>query len=285
MDLCDLNCILPLLERHGFRFSKSLGQNFLTDPTVPPRIAEASGVGPEHGVLEIGPGVGCLTRELAARAGRVVSVELDPRLIPVLRETVGECGNVQVLPGDVMKADLDAILEDHFAGLTPAVCANLPYNITTPVLTKLLRCGRFETVTVLIQKEVAQRLCAGPGEGDYGAFSVFVQYYASPELCFSVPAGCFTPRPKVTSAVVKLTRRAAPPVPVRDEAMFHKVVRGAFAQRRKTLLNSLQSAFGGLGREQLETCIRACGLDPGVRGETLGLAEFAALADAVGDAL
>lgn len=285
MDLCDLNCILPLLERHGFRFSKSLGQNFLTDPAVPPHIAEASGVGPENGVLEIGPGVGCLTRELAVRAGQVVSVELDSRLIPVLQETVGDCGNVHILPGDVMKADLDTILDGFFSGLTPAVCANLPYNITTPVLTKLLRCGRFQTVTVLIQKEVAQRLCAGPGEEDYGAFSVFVQYYTDPELCFSVPAGCFTPRPKVTSAVVRLTRRTIPPVSVRDEGMFHKVVRGAFAQRRKTLLNSLQSAFGSLGRDRLERCIRACGLEPGVRGETLGLTEFATLADVIGEEL
>ncbi len=283
MNLCDLNCILPLLERYGFRFSKSLGQNFLTDPALPPRIAEASGVGPEHGVLEIGPGVGCLTRELAARVGRVVSVELDPRLIPVLQETVGDCGNVQILHGDVLKTDLNAILDGCFSGLTPAVCANLPYNITTPVLTKLLRCGRFKTVTVLIQKEVAQRLCAGPGEGDYGAFSVFVQFYTSPELCFSVPAACFTPQPKVTSAVVRLVRHAVPPVSVRDERMFHKVVRGAFAQRRKTLLNSLQSAFGSLGRERLEGCIRACGLEPGVRGEILGLPEFAALADIIGE--
>ncbi len=285
MDLCDLSCILPLMERHGFRFSKSLGQNFLTDAAVPPRIAEASGVERRNGVLEIGPGVGCLTRELAERAGRVVSVELDARLIPVLRETVGALENVCVLQGDVMKTDLDTILDEHFSGLVPTVCANLPYNITTPVLTKLLRCGRFETVTVLIQKEVAARLCAGPGAEDYGAFSVFVQFYAIPELCFIVPPGCFTPRPKVTSAVVKLTRRAVPAVSVRDEAMFHKVVRGAFAQRRKTLLNSLQSAFGSLGRDALENCILACGLDPGTRGETLGLPEFAALSDAIGDVL
>ncbi len=281
MNLCNLKEVLPLMERHGFRFSKALGQNFLTDAGVPKRIAEASGAGAGCGVLEIGPGVGCLTRELAQRAEKVVAVELDTRLLPVLAETLCDLENTSVVHADIMKTDVRRLVEEAFAGLRPMVCANLPYNITSPVLTMLLESGLFESLTVMIQREVALRMCAGPGDRDYGAFSVLVRYYTQPELLFDVPAGCFTPQPKVTSSVVRLVRREMRPAGVEDEALFFRVVRTAFAQRRKTLRNSLASALGEVPKEALEEILLSCGLDPACRGETLDIPEFAALARAV----
>jgi len=278
MDLCSEKDILTLLRRHGFRFSRSLGQNFLTAAWVPRRIAEASGADASRGVLEIGPGVGCLTRELAALAGRVAAVELDSRLIPVLAETLADCPNVTVVPGDIMKLDLRRLTEEQFPGLAPMVCANLPYNITSPVLTRLIESCLFSSLTVMIQREVALRLCAEPGTADYGAFGVFVNYHCVPELLFDVPPACFTPAPKVTSTVVRLTARPAPAVAVRDEKLFFRVVRGAFLQRRKTLVNALASALS-LPKGTVADAVAACGLGATVRGETLSLAEFAALTD------
>lgn len=278
MDLCDVEQLRRLLARHGFHFSKSMGQNFLVEPWAPRDIAAACGAGKENAVLEIGPGVGTLTRELAARAGKVVAVELDRALFPVLGETVGEYANVEVVPGDVMKLDLERLIEERFAGLAPIVCANLPYNITTPVLTKLLESGLFEQVTVMIQREVAKRICAQPGSGDYGAFSLFCQYHACCEYRFEVGPECFLPPPKVTSAVVTLTPRPKPEE-VEDEAAFFLVVRAAFAQRRKTLLNCLGSAYGDRhSKEELRRIILDCGLPEDIRGERLGISEFAALA-------
>jgi len=280
MDLCNLSELKPLLARHGFRFSKSMGQNFLIAPWVPERIAAESGVDRTCGVLEIGPGVGTLTRALAQRAGRVVSVELDRTLLPVLAETLSGCSNAAVIPGDVMKLDLAALVSEQLAGLTRVVCANLPYNITTPVLTRLLESGLFAALTVMIQREVAERICAGPGTKDYGAFSVFCQYHARCERLFDVPPGCFVPAPKVTSTVLRLTPVAAPPVAVSDERAFFAVVHAAFAQRRKTLLNALTAAFGSrYSKEELRRMIAACGLEEAIRGERLGLAEFAVLAE------
>lgn len=279
MNLCDIREIRALLSRHGFRFSKSMGQNFLVAGWVPREIAAASGADGAHGVLEIGPGIGCLTRELCALAGQVVSVELDKALLPVLAETMAGADRFTLIPGDILKLDVPALVDQHFQGLTPLVCANLPYNITTPVLRVLASCGRFEAMTVMIQREVALRLAARPGTGDYGVFTVFMQYYSQPEILFDVPPDCFLPAPKVTSAVVRCRMRQTPAVsPACGQDFFFRTVRAAFAQRRKTLANSLASVFG-LGRERIAGAISACGLSPTVRGEVLGLEELANLAD------
>lgn len=279
MDLCDLNTIKALLARHGFRFSKALGQNFLIESWVPRDIAEASGAGPGVGVLEIGPGIGPLTSELARRAEKVAAVELDRALLPILSETLAGFHNVEVIPGDVMSLDLACLVDEHMAGLTSMVCANLPYNITTPVIHLLLESGLFSAITVMIQKEVAQRICAAPGSKDYGAFSLYCQYKADTQLLFEVPKECFLPAPKVTSAVVRLTPRPAP-ARVTDEALFFRLVRPAFVYRRKTLLNALSNALP-LSKEDIAACIAAAGLSADVRGERLGIPEFAALAEEV----
>lgn len=282
MDLCNINDIRPLLARHGFRFSKSMGQNFLIAPWVPERIAQAAELDGSCGVVEVGPGIGPLTVRLAERAGRVAAVELDRSLLPVLAETLSGCPNVEVVPGDVMKLDLAALVSDRLSGLTPVFCANLPYNITTPVLTRVLEAGVFSSLTVMIQREVAARICAAPGTADYGAFSVFCQYHAHCRRLFDVGPECFLPAPRVTSAVIRLVPRETPPVDV-DERAFFAVVRAAFAQRRKTLLNALSAAYGSrFSREELHQAITDCGLDENVRGERLGLEEFAALARRLG---
>lgn len=279
MNLCDIREIRALLSRHGFHFSKSMGQNFLIADWVPREIAAASGADMAHGVLEIGPGIGCLTRELCALAGQVVSVELDKALLPVLAETMAGADRVTLVPGDILELDVPALVDQHFQGLTPLVCANLPYNITTPVLRVLASSGRFEAMTVMIQREVALRLAARPGTGDYGAFTVFMQYYSQPEILFDVPPDCFLPAPKVTSAVVRCRMRQTQAVsPACGQDFFFRTVRAAFAQRRKTLANSLSSVFG-LGRDRIAGAIAACGLSPTVRGEVLGLEELANLAD------
>lgn len=282
MNVCDIHDIKALLARHGFHFSKSMGQNFLIQDWVPREIACSSGAGPGTGVLEIGPGIGPLTLELSRRADKVVSVELDKSLLPLLAETLAGRDNVEIIPGDILKTDIPALSASRFQGLTPIACANLPYNITTPVLTALLEAGCFSSITVMIQREVARRICAGPGTGDYGAFSLYCQYRARCELLFDVGPECFLPAPKVTSSVLRLTPRPAPDE-VEDEALFFRAVRASFAMRRKTLLNGLTSAFGGqLTRDQLAGAIAACGFPPAVRGETLGIPEFAALARELG---
>lgn len=283
MDLCNMEEIRTLLARHNFHFSKSLGQNFLIEGWVPQEIAEASGAGSGYGVLEIGPGIGPLTVQLARRADKVAAIELDQTLLPVLAETLADHDNVAVIPGDVMKLDLSAVVAQQFSGLTPIVCSNLPYNITTPVLTLLLESGLFAAITVMIQKEVAQRICAQPGTGEYGAFSVLCQYYAKTELLFDVPRECFLPSPKVTSAVVRLTP-CPPPEWVHNKELFFRVVRGAFGLRRKTLLNALSAAFP-LDKEQLRDCIQAVGLSPEIRGERLSIQDFALLADKIEELL
>lgn len=278
MDLCDIREIKALLSRHGFHFSKSMGQNFLIEDWVPRDIADAAGLDEHCAVLEIGPGIGPLTQQLARRAGRVAAVELDPALLPILSETLADCPNVEIIPGDVMKLDLNALVSDRFDGFTVKACANLPYNITTPVITKLLEAGCFQSVTVMIQREVARRICAAPGDPDCGAFSLFCQYHATCELLFEVPPDCFLPAPKVTSAVVRLTPHAAPPVDVDEDALF-AVIKAAFAQRRKTLLNTLSAAYGSrLSKDELRQLILDCGLSETVRGERLDLEQFAQLA-------
>ena len=282
MNLTNPSELKLLLGKHGFRFSKAMGQNFLIAAWVPERIALEAGIDEGTGVLEVGPGVGCLTHELAQYAGKVLAVELDERLRPVLSETLADCENAEVLFGDVLKQNLPALVKEHFSGLRPVVCANLPYNVTSPLLTAFLEAGCFETVTVMIQREVAKRLCAKPGTADYGAFTVFTQWHAEPEILFDVSPGCFLPAPKVTSSVVKLTVRKAPPAEVQSEKRFFAVVRAAFNQRRKTLLNALSSGLSGFAKEQIAQAIADCGLDEKVRGEALGIAEFARLSDRLG---
>jgi len=278
MDLCDKKEIRALLDRHGFRFSKSKGQNFLVAPWVPRQTAEASGAGPGVGVLEIGPGIGPLTEQLAALADKVVSVELDRTLLPILAETLAHCPNAEIVPGDILKTDIPALCAEKLAGLTPVACANLPYNITSPAITALLRAGCFRAVTVMIQREVALRICAQPGWPDYGAFTLLCQYYADSELLYDVPPSCFYPAPKVTSSVIRMTCRPEPPVPVGDEELFFRVVRAAFNQRRKTLINALSALAD---KEVLRGAVLACGLSETVRGERLSFAEFAALTEKI----
>ena len=280
MNLTDYNEIRALLARHKFRFSKSMGQNFLTAAWVPEDIAASAGLDEKTGVLEVGPGVGCLTRELSQRACKVVSVELDRSLQHILAETLTGCENVEVVFGDVLKQDLPALVNETMPGLRHVVCANLPYNVTTPLLTALIEAGCFETITVMIQREVARRICAGPGSADYGAFGIFVQWHCDTELLFDAPPNCFVPQPKVTSSVIRLTKRAAPPVPVQDEKLLFRIIRAAFNQRRKTLVNAMSSGLG-LGKGEVEAALAECGLDVRVRGEALDIAAFAALCDKV----
>lgn len=281
MNLCDRETLRALLGRHGFHFSKSMGQNFLIDPAVPADIAAAARADESCGVLEIGPGVGCLTAELAGRAGKVVSVELDRKLLPVLAETMAPYDNVEIVPGDVLKLDLNALAAEKFPGLRPMVCANLPYNITTPVLTKLVEMDYFESITVLLQKEVAQRLAAPQGSGNGGAFTLWLQYFMETEVLFGVPAAKFFPAPKVDSAVLRCVRREKPAVEVPDEAFFFRCVRGAFLLRRKTLANSLAAALPELGKERIQAAMASLGLPESVRGEALTLRDFASLAEAL----
>ena len=283
IDVCNPGVIRELLARYGFHFSKSKGQNFLTQRWVPERIVQASGIDGSCGVVEIGPGFGPLTQELCLRAGKVVAIEVDQTLRPVLKETVGEFSNLEILFADALKTDLPALVAEKFPGLRPAACANLPYYITSPVLTKLLESRCFSSITVMVQKEVAQRIAAPAGKGDYGAFSVFCQYYAVPELLFDVPPSCFIPQPKVTSAVLKLTMRTEPVCEIRDEALFFRTVKAAFAQRRKTLLNALSAGFGELSKAELAELIEESGFAPTVRGETLDIPSFASLANAIAE--
>ena len=279
MNLCDINQIKSLLARHGFRFSKSMGQNFLIADWVPREIAKASGAHPDTGVLEIGPGIGCLTQELAGRAGKVVSVELDKALLPILEETLAGRDNVEIVPGDILKLDIRQMTRDMpwLSGF--AACANLPYNITTPAITALIEAQCFFAITVMIQKEVAQRICAQPGTKDYGAFSVFCQYHTDPELLFEVPPDCFLPAPKVTSAVVRMVPRPVP-AEVDDPDHFFRVVKAAFALRRKTLLNSLAANLDR-PREDILRALEACGVPPDTRGERLSIPQFAQLSKAL----
>ena len=281
MDLCNINDIKALLARHGFRFSKSMGQNFLIEDWVPRDIAEASGAAPGVGMIEVGPGIGPLTRELSLRADKVVSIELDRSLLPILAETLSDRPNAEIFPGDVLKTDLPGLVAEKLAGLSPIACANLPYNITTPAITALIEAGCFQSITVMIQREVARRICAAPGTGDYGAFSVYCQYHTKPEILFDVPPSCFIPAPKVTSSVLRMVPQT-PPAEVDDPKHFFRVVRAAFAQRRKTLLNSLSSSLGdGTSKEAIANAIAACGLPENIRGERLSISDFAALSKAL----
>ncbi|MDY4508578.1 MAG: 16S rRNA (adenine(1518)-N(6)/adenine(1519)-N(6))-dimethyltransferase RsmA [Candidatus Faecousia sp.] len=281
VNVCDIQVMKPLLSQHGFHFSKAKGQNFLIAPWVPQSIAEQAGVDETAGVLEIGPGIGSLTQQLCLRAKKVCAVELDERLEPILDITVGEFDNLEIFWNDVLKLDLPALVEGEFSGLRPMACANLPYYITSPILTALLEADCFESVTVMVQKEVAQRISAAPGSADYSAFTVFCQYYAEPALLFDVPAHCFLPQPKVTSAVIQLKVRKKREWDILDENIFFRTVRASFAMRRKKLSNGLASGFPELGKNGASEVIAQAGFDANVRGETLSIPEFARIANEI----
>ena len=281
INVCDIQVMKPLLNAHGFHFSKAKGQNFLIASWVPQQIAEDAGVDDTAGVLEIGPGIGPLTQQLCLRAKKVCAVEVDTRLEPILEQTVGAFEELEIRWGDVLKQDIPALVQQKFGGLRPMACANLPYYITSPILTALLEAECFDSVTVMVQKEVAQRIAAAPGSADYSAFTVFCQYYAEPELLFDVPAGCFMPAPKVTSAVIQLKVRKELPWDIADKELFFRTVRASFAMRRKKLANGLASGFPELGKAGAAAVIEACGLPENVRGETLDIPTFAKIANEI----
>lgn len=275
--LTDLATIRALCEKYDFALSKGFGQNFIINPGICPKIVDASGIDRSCGVIEIGPGIGVLTQELAKRAGKVVAIEVDERLPPVLAETLAEYDNVEILLQDVLKVDLHALIAERFPGMPVCVCANLPYYITSPILMKLL--GEklpIRSITVMVQKEAADRLAAAPGTRESGAISCAVSYYAQPQMLFTVQPGSFYPAPKVTSAVVKLDIRPTPAVKVEDEEAYFALVRAAFGQRRKTAANSIAAGLG-LPKETVLAALEAAGLDPRVRPEKLTLEDFAAL--------
>lgn len=279
--LSNITTIKEILGRHGFHFSKSLGQNFLINPAVCPRMAEQSGAAPDTGVLEVGPGIGVLTCELAQRAQKVVAVELDRRLLPVLEETLADYSNVKVINADILKLDLQELLEREFSGIPVSVCANLPYYITSPVIMRLLEERLPVTsLTVMVQKEAARRICAQPGTRECGAVTLAVHYYAQPEILFEVSRGSFLPAPNVDSSVIRLTLRKGPAVQVESEQRFFALVRAAFGQRRKTMLNSVSAGLS-LPKETVGKALDAAGLDRRVRAEQLTIEQFAALCTAL----
>ena len=281
IEVCNIQVMKPLLESHGFHFSKAKGQNFLIAPWVPESIVREAGVDKTAGVLEIGPGIGPLTQQLCMAAKKVCAVELDTRLKPILDATVGEFDNLEIIWNDVLKLDVPALIKEKFGDLRPMACANLPYYITSPILTALLEAECFDSVTVMVQKEVVQRIAAKPGSADYSAFTVFCQYYAEPELLFDVPAHCFLPQPKVTSAVISLRVRKERNWDILDQDIFFRLVRASFAMRRKKLSNGLASGFPELGKTGAAEVIEAAGFDANVRGETLSIPEFARIANEI----
>lgn len=277
--LSDIGTIKDILSRHGFTFSKSLGQNFLINPSVCPKMAELSGAGQGVGVIEVGPGIGVLTNELCTLADKVVAIELDKRLLPVLEETLAEYDNLKVINADVLETDLHKLIEEEFSGMEVVVCANLPYYITSPVIMKLLEDKLpISAITVMVQKEAAQRICSDVGSRQCGAVTVSVNYYAKPEMLFSVSAGSFMPAPKVDSAVIRLNILNNPPVEVVDEKKFFSVVKAAFSQRRKVISNSLSSGLS-LDKSEIAEILEKSGVPATARAEKLSLINFADIAN------
>ena len=277
MELTDLATIRALCEKYDFALSKGFGQNFIINPGVPAKIVDAAGMDRSYGVIEIGPGIGVLTKEMAKRAGKVVAIEVDKRLPPVLEETLAGFDNVKVILQDVLKTDLRALVQQEFPGMPVVICANLPYYITSPIIMKLLEDKLpITNITVMVQKEAAERLAALPGTRESGAVSCAVRYFANPRMMFTVQAGSFYPAPKVTSAVVRMEIRPTPAVQVPDEKAYFALVRAAFGQRRKTAANSIAAGLK-LPRPQVAAALEAAGLDPRVRPEQLTLEDFAAL--------
>lgn len=277
--LSDIGTIKDILSRHGFTFSKSLGQNFLINPSVCPRMAELSGAGAGAGVIEVGPGIGVLTNELCKLADKVVAIELDKRLLPVLDETLAEYDNLKIVNADVLEIDLRKLIEEEFSGMEVVVCANLPYYITSPVIMKLLEDKLpVSAITVMVQKEAAQRICAEVGSRQSGAVTVSVNYYAKPEMLFSVSAGSFMPAPKVDSAVIRLNVLDKPPVKVNNEKKFFAVVKATFSQRRKVLSNSLSSGLS-LDKAKIAEVLEKSNVSANARAEKLTLEDFADIAN------
>ena len=280
--LSNIGTVKDILSRHGFTFSKKLGQNFLINPSVCPRMAEMGGAAPGVGVLEVGPGIGVLTYELAQRADKVVAIELDDRLLPVLDETLGDFDNVTIIHGDVLKIDLPKVIREEFQGLDVVVCANLPYYITSPIVMGLLEAKLpIRAITVMVQKEAAARICAAPGSREAGALSAAVSYYADPQVLFGVSRGSFMPAPDVDSAVIRLNIRPQPAVSPKDEALFFRVIKAGFSQRRKTLMNSLTSGVA-LSKAQLAQALEQSGIKATARAEELTLEDFCRLSDQIG---
>lgn len=280
MNLCSPSVVRRLMEEEGISFRKDFGQNFLIDPSVPERIAASCADRTDILVLEIGPGIGCLTQQLAENFDRVLAIEIDRGLIPVLCKTLSEYDNVRVVNADVMEVDLPALIEEETGGREVAVCANLPYYITTPILMRLLECGvRFTSITVMVQNEVASRLAAKPGSSDYGAITAVLGYYGTVKKLFTVSPGCFMPAPKVSSAVIRIDLYREPLYQPLDEAFFLRVIRAAFGMRRKTLVNALGALGEGYTKEFLNEAVVACGFPPTVRGERLSTEDFVRLSD------
>ena len=279
MNLSDITTIKSVLSRHGFNFSKSLGQNFLINPDICPKMADECGAGEGVGVLEIGPGVGVLTVELAKRADKVVSVELDKRLLPVLGETLAGLDNVKIIQDDILKTDIQKLISEEFAGMDVVVCANLPYYITSPVIMRFLEERLpVRTITVMVQKEAAERLCAAPGCRACGAVSAAVQYFSEPEILFQVPRTSFFPQPNVDSAVIQLAVRKESAIQIQSEKNFFKMVKAAFGQRRKTVLNSTAAGLS-LGKEQVAAALERAGIAPNSRAEQLTMEQLATLSN------
>lgn len=277
--LSDIGTIKDILTRHGFSFSKGLGQNFLINPSVCPRMAEMSGAGEGVGVIEIGPGIGVLTQELCQLADKVVAIEIDKRLMPVLAETLADFDNVKVVNEDVLKLDLHKLIEEEFAGMKVVVCANLPYYITSPIIMSLLEEKLpIEAITVMVQKEAAQRICAEVGTRQSGAVTVAVNFYSKPEMLFTVSAGSFMPAPKVNSAVIRLDVLQKPAVDVQDTKKFFRAVKAAFGQRRKTISNSLSSGLS-MEKSAVNALLEACGISPTARAEQLTMEDFSKIAE------
>lgn len=286
MNLCDIKTIRQIMAMFSINFRKEFGQNFLTNNMVVEDIADNCCLDPNTTILEIGPGIGSLTRELCERYRRVVALEIDHGLIPVLKYTLGEYNNVTVINEDVMKTDLSALLAPYFAEGPVAVCANLPYYITTPILMKLLESGLpFSHITIMIQSEVADRLCAAPGSKDCGAITAVLNYYGTPEKLFRVSAGNFIPAPKVDSTVVRITLHKEKPCRPKDKATLFRTIRASFEQRRKTLPNALSAVFGELTKEEITSAVVSCGHAPDIRGEKLSIEEFTALSDVLYEAI
>ena len=284
MKLYEPKTIRYIKDKYGFRFSKNLGQNFLTDKNIIDKIVDGAEIESEDTVLEIGPGIGVITCEAAGKAGKVIAVEIDKALIPVLEETLGEFNNVKIINGDILKLDVNSLLDEEKAE-NVKIMGNLPYYITTPIIMGLFESHvPVDSITVMVQKEVADRMQTGPGSKDYGALSLAVQYYAKPEIVANVPPNCFMPRPKVGSAVIRLTRHQNPPVQAKDEKLMFRIIRASFNQRRKTLANGLKNSQElQFTKEQVEQAITECGLPLNIRGEALTLEQFAALADIFAD--
>ncbi|MBQ8320772.1 MAG: 16S rRNA (adenine(1518)-N(6)/adenine(1519)-N(6))-dimethyltransferase RsmA [Clostridia bacterium] len=280
MDLCNLSVIKSVMADAGITFRKEFGQNFLTNRMIPEDIAESCADTSERMILEIGPGIGCLTQELALRYKKVVAVEIDRGLIPVLSRTLAEYDNITVINDDIMKIDLAALVAEYSEGMPVSVCANLPYYITTPILMRLLESGvKFSSITVMVQSEVASRLVAKEGTADYGAITAVLGYYGRVRKLFKVSAGCFVPAPKVDSAVVRIDLHDLPPFDIKDEKLFFNLIKAAFEMRRKTLLNAISAKLAGYTKEQITAAILAIGKDEKVRGERLSTEDFAKLAN------